>query len=112
MKRFLVRAAGEVIGWSHLETGDPAMGVVSGDFHPNDRYRRDKHAMSNGRAAQGLTVTDEDGREVGPNLGIPISDYGPEQFDDPLLIDVLGLDSELYREMFPDQYNAYFGGAV
>ena len=88
------------------------MGVVSGNFYPSARYRRDEHAMSDGRAAQGLTVTAEDGREVGPNLGVPISDYGPDQLDDPLWIDVLGLDSELYRDMFPEQYDAYWRGAV
>ena len=112
MKRFLVRAAGEVIGWSHLETGDPAMGVASGDFHPNERYRRDEHATSDGLAAHGLTVKAENGQEIGPNLGVAISDSGSDQLNAPLWIDVLGLDSELYREAFPEQYDAYFGGAV
>lgn len=107
MTRFLVRAAGEVIGWSQLETGDPPMGVASGAFFPNDSYRRDAHATTGGIAARGLTVVREDGREVGPNLGVPIWDAGPDQGDEPLWIDVLGLDSELYEELFPKQAEEY-----
>ena len=112
MRRFLVRAAGDVVGWSQLETGDPAMGVASGAFIPNERYHRDEHAVSDGHAPKGLAVTTQDGREVGPNLGVAITDLGPDQLDDPLWIDVLGLDSELYRDLFPELYDAYWRGAV
>ena len=101
--RFNVRAGSDVIGWSLLETGDPPMGVASGAFHPNERYRRDEHA-----ASVSLHVVREDGREVKPNLGVSITDLGPDQGDDPLWIDVLGLDSELYRELFPKQAEAYW----
>jgi hypothetical protein len=106
MTCFLVRAAGEIIGWSHLETGDPPMGVASGWFFPNEAYRRDEHASSDL-----LAVTREDGREVGPSLGVDITDLGPDHPDEPLWIDVIGLDSELYRELFPRQHDAYWKSA-
>ncbi|MEL6771277.1 MAG: hypothetical protein AAFP18_09460 [Bacteroidota bacterium] len=103
MARFLIHAGGEIIGRSNLETGDPPMGVASGVFMPSDRYRRDKHAS----CISPLTVTRADGREVGPCIGVDITDLGPDQLGDPLWIDVVGLRSELYEELFPEHLLAH-----
>lgn len=79
------------------------MGVASGEFFPSDHYRRDDHATVDGIASSGLVVLREDGREVGPNAGVPIWDDRPQQDEHPLWIDVIGLDSVLYAELFPEQ---------
>lgn len=122
--RFRVLIGDEVIGYSDLEHGDPPMGVVFGSFVPTERYEphrplfreiarlgvgEDGADLYRQRDELGLVVEREDGQRIEPNLGVTVFDLTDEVPEEPPTLQVIGIDSALYAELFPVQYEAYFG---
>lgn len=123
---FNIYAKGKLIGWSALESGDPPMGVASGVFHPNEAYEeiaplfqlhfsvaaeggKELASLQQKLAELGLDVNSEDGESVQGVGGVHITDARAELPDEPLQVEVLGVDSEAYQRFFPRQAAAYFG---
>jgi hypothetical protein len=98
---------GVVIGWSHLEGGDPAMGVASGQMHPNEHYTPLPGMVVDAR----LSVRPEGGTAFDAVGGVYLEDYSSELGPDGLQVTVQGIDSEVYRHWFPDLFRRYFGPA-
>jgi hypothetical protein len=109
MEWFHIYSGSVLMGRSALETGDPPMGVVSGEFEPADGYvaiqaecqsnRGDQTSLSfSVRTAMGITI---------PCAGISIADYSLELGGGCIEVTVLGVPHPLYEALFPNQVLMY-----
>jgi hypothetical protein len=98
--KFEVLAGDVVIGWSHLEYGDPPMGVAHGKLIVTSAYGATPPNAS-------LRV-----RPVGEPFFEPVggvhiedlrADFGPDEIE----VSVLGLDHETYARYFPHHVRSY-----
>ena len=126
--RCRVYANGMLIGSVELIPVDPPMGYASGQFYPNDSYRkiqpiiREYHLYDgtlgevNGEKrieaevkidALRLSVITEDGEVLDPEVGVHIADFSEELDEDPYQLDVLGLPFDIYDRLFPSAWQDY-----
>ncbi|OYU45572.1 MAG: hypothetical protein CFE44_06800 [Burkholderiales bacterium PBB4] len=81
MRTFAVLAHGEVIGITHLESGNPLMGVAFGRFIPNESYaalRRATPLLAAG--ARSVTIQVPDGNVI-PSKDTYVRDLSAEYGD-------------------------------
>ena len=107
MQRFLVFAAGEVIGTTHLEFGDPPMGVAFGKFIPNEQYASFVAAtplLEPGVRA--VSLQGPDGNLI-PSEGTYVRDMSAELGGEGLEVEALGIPYPLYEALFPAHVQAY-----
>ncbi|BDI33723.1 hypothetical protein CCAX7_57740 [Capsulimonas corticalis] len=130
MKYFLY-ANQEFVGWSALEHADPAMGCVSGVFHPNENYENIKDIILKYSAchlpgtdaakkeldqvwprieALGLAVEPEGCSPFEPTGGVIVIDYAEDLGDEiGRELHVFGLSQEIFAEYFPEAHDRYWG---
>jgi hypothetical protein len=106
-----------LIGRSALESGDPPMGVVSGQFEPTDAFAPLRNAMRPTRDGAG-----NEQRETRYLAGVcarmadgialvcshvEVWEYG--ETDNPIAWEVfcLGIEQPPYKELFPHHVEAY-----
>ncbi len=107
--QFKVFVDNKLIGESELENGDPPMGVAFGKFHPTAAYwthqeifkKQDYPAIKR----LNITVKDANGEILQPCSGVGIIDYSDENTD--IEINVLGLDFDIYKKLFPHHISNY-----
>ncbi|MFN7153289.1 MAG: hypothetical protein ACK4OE_06315 [Acidovorax sp.] len=107
MHTFAVLADDEVIGVTHLESGDPPMGVAFGKFIPNERYAvfcRATALLSTG--VRPVSIQTPDGALI-PNEGAYIRDMSEEYGDEGREVEALGIPYPLYETLFPEHVKAY-----
>ena len=109
--RFVVKVAGETIGFSELEGGDAGMGCAFGRFVPTPAYSPfQRHCIENRespRQIPGLTVETAAGVRIDSSGGAQILDYSRELGEEGLQIHVLGVTNPPYDELFPNHVAAY-----
>jgi hypothetical protein len=97
MQRFTFRAEGISIGWSHLEQGDPPMGVAFGVFHPLPGYAPPHTDI----------VVHAPGGERIAASGVGIADPGEGLHSAGAEVEVLGIPWADYARLFPAHVAAY-----
>lgn len=115
MPRFDIYSDGERIGWSHLESGDPPMGVASGQFYPLPAYEAMRQnfvaslATGSGSVPAGhrLSAVTSDGRRIESSAGVHIEDYSKEVGPKGLQVTILGITSPSYQSLFPQHVADY-----
>ncbi|WP_444899919.1 hypothetical protein ACJJIX_03685 [Microbulbifer sp. VAAC004] len=109
--KFKVFANNQLIGESELESGDPPMGVAFGDLVPNKNYAQHQEVFETQNfdtmSGLNLQVQTEAGLVLEPCSGIGIEDLSKEAGETCIQVNVLGLDSELYDELFANHVAAY-----
>lgn len=107
MHTFAVLARGEVIGITHLESGDPPMGVAFGRFIPNERYAAFcKATPLLATGVRAVTIQAPDGNVV-PSEGTYLRDMSVEYGDEGREVEALGIPYPLYGALFPEHVKAY-----
>jgi hypothetical protein len=107
MHRFQVLVGSEVIGFTHLEFGDPPMGVAFGAFIPNERYAAFREAtapLETGVRAVSLQAPDG---SIVPSEGTYVRDMSAELGEEGLEVEALGIPYPLYETLFPEHVRAY-----
>ena len=107
MQRFLVFAAGEVIGYTHLEFGDPPMGVAFGKFVPNKQcasFIAATPLLETGVRA--VSLQGPDGTLI-PSEGTYVRDMSAALGSEALEVEALGIPYPLYETLFPAHVEAY-----
>lgn len=109
---FEIRFDGRAIGNSALELGDPPMGVALGEFVPMDGFSFFKNSVSPEKDDDpdmkrwvGLSVLTPDGHPI-PCHDVVLFECdlgGQFEFE----VSVLGIDGQLYEELFPEHIRAY-----
>jgi hypothetical protein len=99
VKKFEIYAGGILIGSTSFEHGDPPMGVAYGNMAlaPNCRFN---HAMAKSTLSVRL-----DGKPIPSNGGLFVEDLLEELGE--IQVTILGIDHELYEELFPEHVAAY-----
>lgn len=109
MALFKVFADNVLVGHSELERGDPPMGVAFGSFSPEPAYSRIQSecvANHSDQAHLKLSVRTATGVDI-PCIGVSVLDYSAE-FDPPEIeVNVIGVECQLYGELFPEHVAAY-----
>jgi hypothetical protein len=109
--RFEVKLGNEIIGYSELEAGDPPMGVAGGRFLPTAAYSSiQPHCIAhreNWEPIPGLSVRLTEGAPIACSGPIHIIDFSPEFGEMGLQIEVCGITSPPYSELFPHHVEAY-----
>jgi hypothetical protein len=103
LARFSVFSGLLLVGYTALESGDPPMGVAFGEFEPAEGYRMiQDECRTNHRdqSALALTVRSDAGVVI-QCAGVGILDYSQGLQPDFIEINVLGIPSLLYVELFP-----------
>jgi hypothetical protein len=104
MPSFDVFAGSTRVGCSELEHGDPPMGVAAGRFLPGSAYAAIQSAVIASREGSqidlALRVLAPDGRELAGDGQVQIIDYSAELGTDALEVHVIGIEPELYAELF------------
>lgn len=109
MAQFSIYSGLFLVGYSSLENGDPPMGVAFGQFEPAIGYSliqnecRTNHLDQSGLA---LSVQTEAGLVI-PCAGVAILDYAEEPLSNFIEINILGIPSAFYEELFPEQMIKY-----
>jgi len=107
MHRFQVIVDNEVIGFTHLEFGDPPMGVAFGAFIPNERYAAFCEATATlETGVRAVSLRAPDGAII-PSEGTYIRDMSAEFGDEGLEVEALGIPYPLYEALFPEHVKAY-----
>ena len=107
MHRFQVIVDNEVIGFTHLEFGDPPMGVAFGAFIPNERYAAFCEATATlETGVRAVSLQAPDGAII-PSEGTYIRDMSAEFGDEGLEVEALGIPYPLYEALFPEHVKAY-----
>ncbi|MFD1218126.1 hypothetical protein [Microbulbifer celer] len=109
--KFKLFARNELLGETLLENGDPPMGVAFGELIPNEHYfkyqelfcTQDFQRISELK----LTVISESGVTLEPSGGIGIEDYSKDMGELSIYVNVLGIDSSVYNQLFPAHVAAY-----
>jgi hypothetical protein len=111
MPRFDVLAGRSLIGHSELDHGDPPMGVAAGRFVPTAAYAAIQSRVIASRGGSqlelALRVLAPDGRELAGDGQVQILDFSPELGADGMEVQVLGIESPTYAELFPTQAAAF-----
>jgi hypothetical protein len=111
MPRFEVLAGQVLIGHSELDHGDPPMGVAAGRFMPTPEYAIFQPLVIATRDGSQLDLTlrvlTPDGRELARDGQVQILDFSPELGPDGMEVQVLGIESPTYAELFPTQAAAF-----
>lgn len=111
MPRFHVLAGRILIGHSELDHGDPPMGVAAGRFMPTTDYAAVQSRVIASRDGSQLDLTlrvlTPDGRELARDGQVQILDFSPELGPDGMEVQVLGIESPIYAELFPTQAAAF-----
>jgi len=109
--RFVIKVGNEIVGFSDLEYGDPAMGVAGGRFVPTPAYKSIQQQCIAGRDVwepiPNLTVELEEGQRIEGSGGIQIIDFSPELGEKGVEVHVNGIPYPLYGELFPQHVEAY-----
>lgn len=109
MAKFSVLSNGSLVGHSHLELGDPPMGVAFGEFFPAPGYAAiSRHCRTNhsDRPSLELSVQTEQGTVI-PCVGVGILDYSAETSEPYIEINVLGIEYSVYQALFPQHITSY-----
>jgi hypothetical protein len=109
MAKYAVYSRSEVVGYSELESGDSPMGVAFGAFTPSNAYitiQRECLTNHTNQSELGLSVRTEAGVVI-PCSGVSILDYSAEADSSCIEVNVLGIPSALYEELFPEHVAAY-----
>lgn len=109
MKAFIY-ANQQLIGFANLIKGDITMGGLYGEFHPNEYYKlviqRIVHQINTlklqGDKWTGLQLHAqlENGYRLEPVGGITLDDIA-ELPDEPIRIDIAGVDTQIIQTYFP-----------
>ncbi len=109
MQVFTVYCGITLVGHTALESGDPPMGVAFGRFIPVEAYRAiQKQCIENhsDQSALNLTVKTPDNQTI-KCAGVGILDYSEEVGEEGIEINVLGISSPPYEELFPHHVASY-----
>ncbi|MFS2154112.1 hypothetical protein [Rhizobium sp. Rhizsp42] len=98
MKRFEIYANDVLVGSSSLESGDPPMGVAFGNLLTTPSFHADL-------IKRGVLTVKFDGVSIPSSGGVVIEDYSKEAGE--ILVTILGIDHQLYEELFPEHLAAY-----
>ncbi|NKE75940.1 MULTISPECIES: hypothetical protein [Brucella/Ochrobactrum group] len=98
MKRFEIYANDVLVGSSSLESGDPPMGVAFGNLLTTPSFHTDL-------IDRGVLTVMLDGVSIPSSGGVVIEDYSKEANE--ILVAILGIDHQLYEELFPEHVAAY-----
>ena len=109
--RFVIQLGDEIIGYSQLEAGDPPMGVAGGRLLPTPAYSSiQPHCIAhrdNWEPIPALSVRLEEGALIECSGPIQIIDFSPELGETEIHIEVCGITSPPYSELFPHHVEAY-----
>lgn len=99
------------IGESKLENGDAPMGVAFGVMLPNENYWEyqvmfEEQDFDKIEALKLKVISDKD-ELLEPCAGVGIEDLSKEAGKTCIVLNVLGLDSQLYEKHFPHHVKAY-----
>jgi hypothetical protein len=95
-----------LIGFSHLEFGDPPMGVAFGQFLPLQAYENLIGLIE----SSALSVHVPAGSAIPSEGGVHIRDHRAElRADDAIEVEVLGVPYPLYQQLFSEHVKAYEG---
>ena len=122
--RFLVLSRGEVVGASDLPWIDVGMGVVSGPFHPNERYATIQPTIRAHHFADGslgshnpvaleqarqrieelqLRVQTQDGKPLECNT-VFLTDFSQELEENSMEVTIYGFEPETLCAFWPTEY--------
>jgi hypothetical protein len=107
--KFSVFAGSTLVGYSNLERGDPPMGVAFGSFVPVAEYaaiQRECATNHSNQASLNLTVQSDSGNVI-PCVGVSILDYSVQAGVAEIEVNLIGVPSPLYEELFPEHVAAY-----
>ncbi|MFD1218491.1 hypothetical protein [Microbulbifer celer] len=109
--KFKIFARNEVIGETLLENGDPPMGVAFGALIPNENYFKYqeyfcKHDFEKISDLE-LAVVSESGLNLNPIGEVGIEDYSKEMGEFSAQVNALGIEGEVYNQLFPHHVAAY-----
>jgi hypothetical protein len=128
MVKVFVYSRAELFGWADLTKTDPPMGCASGVFHPNESYKKiqpliREHHLYDGTLGKidnemlssiqcklstfDLKIETETGERLYPIGGIHFVDFTGEIDSEPIQLDVLGLDHQIFNQLFPGEYQKY-----
>ena len=128
MVKVLVYSAEELIGSAKLTQTDPPMGCASGAFHPTDSYRKIQPLIRKQHLYDGtlgkidneklrsiqdklksfdMIIKTETGETLYPAGGIHFVDFTDSLENEPIHLDVLGLDHQIFSRLFPGEYQKY-----
>jgi hypothetical protein len=109
--KFKLFTKNKLIGETHLEGGDPPMGVAFGELIPTEEYYECQYIFEAQDFASiealELVIISESGISLKPSGGIGIEDYSKEMGAQFIQVNVLGIDSTTYNKLFPSHVVAY-----
>ncbi|PPC76971.1 hypothetical protein C4K68_12715 [Pokkaliibacter plantistimulans] len=109
--KFKLFAKNKMIGETLLESGDPPMGVAFGELIPTEEYSKYQSLFEaqdhSGIKDLNLSIMTETGIALEPVGGIGIEDYSREMGEQCIQVNVLGIESTVYGQLFPAHVAAY-----
>ena len=107
---FKIYIDNEIIGYSELECGDPAMGVAFAILCATEAYNNYQQIFIDRDFEKierlNLYAIAEDGIKFEPVGGVAILDYSMEIGEEEIEVSLLGLHWEIYQKYFPHHIEA------
>ncbi|NAW84926.1 hypothetical protein [Photobacterium halotolerans] len=98
--RYDILSGETIIGFTEFESGDPPMGVVTGEFFPSESY-------ASNYDYEGLRALVSGTSELIAFESIVIEDYSEEFGEEVVEITALVVSAEEYEKHFNHHYEAY-----